>query len=128
MNVIDTTNRAYALRNDETQEQRRAALLAELSAEKHALAECDAALEELAQSADHEASDERVMWLRVRTRALESIEDIGEALVRLDQGISESCVRCGERIGQARLDALPRTKRCIRCASVTDRSRLGRQT
>lgn len=55
---------------------------------------------------------------------LYSLEDEGRtelarverALERLEQGEYEFCVRCGERIASARLEALPYAETCIKCA------------
>jgi len=44
------------------------------------------------------------------------ITQIRAALKRIDDGTYGSCVRCGEAIGKARLDALPWTPLCRTCA------------
>ena len=45
------------------------------------------------------------------------ITQIRAALKRIEDGSYGDCVRCGEPIAEARLDALPWTPRCRRCAS-----------
>lgn len=44
------------------------------------------------------------------------IEEINAALVHLDQGTYGVCEECGKRIARERLEALPWTSHCIRCA------------
>ena len=41
---------------------------------------------------------------------------VNDALERLDNGEYEHCVRCGDPIGEARLNALPYAQTCIKCA------------
>lgn len=45
------------------------------------------------------------------------IAQIRAALKRIDDGTYGECARCGERISEARLDVLPWTPLCRRCAS-----------
>lgn len=49
--------------------------------------------------------------------AAAEIAQINRALSRLDQGNYGRCSRCGEEIDQRRLQALPYSDRCIRCAA-----------
>tara|TARA_R110001599_G_scaffold122905_2_gene295067 strand:- start:1127 stop:1450 length:324 start_codon:yes stop_codon:yes gene_type:complete len=46
----------------------------------------------------------------------QSIADTRAALARLDAGTYGHCVRCGEAIGAARLEALPTAAHCVNCA------------
>ncbi len=43
---------------------------------------------------------------------------VERALVRIDEGTYGTCAVCGEQIGQARLEAIPATSRCISHAST----------
>lgn len=43
---------------------------------------------------------------------------IGRALARMDEGDYETCVRCGNPIGEDRLQALPWADTCVRCANA----------
>lgn len=45
---------------------------------------------------------------------------INHALTRIDNGDYTSCESCGEDIDVARLQAIPYTNQCIRCASAKD--------
>jgi DnaK suppressor protein len=46
------------------------------------------------------------------------LAEIDAALERVGAGTYGVCERCGNAIGDARLDALPAARRCIQCASV----------
>ncbi|WP_191563593.1 TraR/DksA family transcriptional regulator [Janibacter melonis] len=46
------------------------------------------------------------------------LDEIDAALRRLDGGGYGTCERCGEPIGEARLEAKPTARLCIRCASA----------
>jgi DnaK suppressor protein len=46
------------------------------------------------------------------------LTEIDAALERVDAGSYGLCERCGTVIGDARLDALPAARTCIRCASL----------
>lgn len=51
-------------------------------------------------------------------RSTERLSEIEAALTRLDTGAYGVCESCGDQIAPARLDALPATRLCIRCASA----------
>jgi RNA polymerase-binding transcription factor DksA len=44
-----------------------------------------------------------------------SLEEIEQALTKLDNGTYGLCEACGGRIDRARLEALPQAKRCLEC-------------
>ena len=46
------------------------------------------------------------------------LAQIGRALAQLDQGGYGHCSRCGEVIDERRLQALPYSDRCVRCAEA----------
>lgn len=71
--------------------------------------------EELATFREH---DEVTEALDDITRA--EIEDIKHALRRMEEGEWEYCESCGEKIREERLEALPTTRYCIRCASAQE--------
>lgn len=50
---------------------------------------------------------------QARTR----LNQIDEALERMDEGTYGECVECGEQINPARLEARPLSIRCVDCAS-----------
>ena len=47
----------------------------------------------------------------------ETLQDIDDALSKLDAGSYGKCENCGEPIAEARLDAMPMARFCIKCAS-----------
>ncbi len=46
-----------------------------------------------------------------------SIVDVERALLKLSQGTYGICDVCGEEIGEDRLEALPASAKCVRCAA-----------
>ncbi len=53
---------------------------------------------------------------RLDSRAKREIEELDAALMRLSDGRYGTCLRCGRRIAIARLQVLPATRFCLRCA------------
>ena len=47
---------------------------------------------------------------------LREIQQIRAALVRLDKGTYGVCTRCGQEVGERRLEAIPHAALCITCA------------
>ena len=45
-----------------------------------------------------------------------TLEEVHEALGRIDHGTYGRCLECGEAIAKPRLQALPYTRHCIQCA------------
>jgi RNA polymerase-binding transcription factor DksA len=50
--------------------------------------------------------------------AVAEINEIRAALNRIDEGTYEICARCGEKINEKRLEAMPYATECIRCAEA----------
>lgn len=50
--------------------------------------------------------------------AEQGLREVNQALERLQEGGYGECARCGEPIGEARLQALPMALRCVRCADL----------
>lgn len=48
---------------------------------------------------------------------IEELAQINRALKRIEDGEYFDCVKCGEPIGEKRLEAVPYADRCIKCAS-----------
>jgi DnaK suppressor protein len=48
----------------------------------------------------------------------ETLSDIDEALSKIDDGSYGRCEQCGAPIGEARLEAMPAARLCIKCASA----------
>jgi DnaK suppressor protein len=51
----------------------------------------------------------------------EVLEQIEAALERIEDGVYGSCVECDGRISKTRLNAIPYTPFCIRCANRVER-------
>jgi len=47
----------------------------------------------------------------------ETLQEIEDALAKLADGTYGECESCHQRIGEARLEAMPAARLCIRCAS-----------
>jgi len=47
----------------------------------------------------------------------ETLQDIEDALAKFDAGTYGECEVCGQRIPEARLEAMPAARVCITCAS-----------
>ncbi len=68
---------------------------------------------DLIEAAYHSQESEITARLRqTESRLLRAIE---EALQRIRRGNFGICANCGERIGRARLKAVPWTRLCLRC-------------
>ena len=50
--------------------------------------------------------------------AVAEIKEIQAALKRIDEGTYDICARCGEKINERRLEALPYATECIKCAEA----------
>jgi len=66
-------------------------------------------------SATEREGDEALEALGLSGQA--EIQQIKAALARMDRGAYGECVKCGTPIAEARLDLLPFTPFCARCAS-----------
>lgn len=61
------------------------------------------------------ATFSRELDMTLEERARESLEQIERALARIAEGMYGVCVRCGDRIPEARLEAVPEAELCITC-------------
>ena len=59
---------------------------------------------------------ERQMVASLLNEARHGVGEVDAAIERVDAGTSGRCVECGEPIPPERLDALPATTVCVRCA------------
>ena len=66
---------------------------------------------------------EREQLAGLRVRVQDRVRDIDAALERLRHGHYGRCEKCGNPIGDARLEALPAARLCVTCAD-----RAGRRT
>src|SRR5438445_11028515 len=76
---------------------------------------------ELADYDQHPADNGTETFMRERDLAIEvdaqsMLQDIENALKKIDDGTYGNCARCGKPIPAARLEAIPYTPYCIECA------------
>ncbi|MBX7165647.1 MAG: TraR/DksA family transcriptional regulator [Pirellulales bacterium] len=50
-----------------------------------------------------------------------TLEQIEQALERIEDGVYGECDECGVKIPKARLEAIPYTSLCVKCASKAER-------
>ena len=97
------------------------ALLARLDADEASL-RTDRADATADDEHDPEGSTLSGEWQRVdalRRARLDERAEVKEAIRRMDAGTYGVCVRCGDPIPPARLEARPMATMCVACASQT---------
>jgi DnaK suppressor protein len=62
-----------------------------------------------------QSTAERGKMLALIDRLREQLREVERALNKIDQGTYGMCDRCGEPIGQERLEALPYSTLCVNC-------------
>lgn len=67
-----------------------------------------------AEQAQERENDEVEEAIGVETEQL--LRDVRAALARLDEGLYGICERCGDDIAPGRLEVLPETVLCVKCA------------
>ncbi len=67
--------------------------------------------------------EEREVNEALEEEARAELRQIDRALARLEAGVWGTCEDCGEEIAAARLEALPYTTRCVRCAEALEARR-----
>lgn len=80
------------------------------------------AASDVATDDEHDPEGHTIAWERQQVAALldetrRTLTDIEAARQRLDDGRYGMCTACGLDISRERLDALPSTPTCVRCAS-----------
>jgi DnaK suppressor protein len=76
---------------------------------------------DVATDDEHDPEGATIAFERARVSALldqsrAHLDDVDDALRRLNDGGYGRCVTCGDDIGAERLEALPSTRTCITCA------------
>jgi RNA polymerase-binding protein DksA len=99
----------------------RASLEAERELLHDQLGELEAENEESLDFDENFADSAQVAAEQGENRALagslrEQLDDVDRALEKLDNGTYGACERCGQPIGETRLEAMPATRFCINCA------------
>ena len=111
-------NRRGKSKKQPTQEHQ-ARLLSELARAREELTRLERKLEHRPDFGLGQGSPDIYQWemnLALRKRVLAKIASLEDALKSLDEGDYGMCERCGEQIEPERLDILPDTTLCIRCA------------
>ena len=52
-----------------------------------------------------------------------NLQEISDALKRIDEGVYGKCIACGKAIEEKRLVAIPEAKMCIACKSAAEKRR-----
>lgn len=100
---------------DTTRDYIRRALDDEIAGQRATLAEYSATLDAFGDGSDVDL-DDRMLVMELHDRAADAVAELESARARLDDGSYGACGDCGGAIAPARLEALPATRHCIRCA------------
>jgi DnaK suppressor protein len=65
---------------------------------------------------------EQAVGVALQRKVGTTLEDVGRALAKLDNGTYGLCEMCGVRIERARLEALPYARCCMECQSRKERA------
>lgn len=85
--------------------------------------ECSTSEDDLKDEVDLALSDiEQSMKTRLGNRESLYGKKIGEALVRIEEGVYGHCTQCGAEIGFRRLEARPTAELCIECKENAERA------
>jgi RNA polymerase-binding transcription factor DksA len=60
---------------------------------------------------------DQTVGVALRRKVEATLEEVGRALVKFENGIYGLCEACGARIDRARLEALPQAEYCLDCQS-----------
>jgi len=101
-------------------------ILAKSNVTIHSLAQETACHADLADRAAHESDRNMMLIMSQRDRVL--LEEIRNALERVDLGEYGICFECGEDIGAARLAAQPTATLCVHCKSALENERMHMST
>ena len=103
----------------QTAQEQQARLHRDLAGAREELARLEKKLEHRPDFGLGEGSPEIYEWemnLALRERALAKITSLEDALESLDEGSYGICERCGEKIEPERMEILPDTSLCVKCA------------
>ncbi|MGH9102407.1 MAG: TraR/DksA family transcriptional regulator [Acidimicrobiales bacterium] len=106
------------------------AQVAESSRELEALFDPDGPIEVQFDDESGEGAGLNVELDRIRARTAQlraQIDEIGEALRRVDDGTYGRCESCGRPIASERLEAVPTARRCVACKTGGLLARAGRR-
>ena len=84
------------------------------------MAAADDGVKDVADQSVKDVSQE--IEYRLSERASQTIADIDQALLRIDEGSYGVCARCGRDIPERRLDAVPTARYDAECQSLIEQS------
>ena len=61
---------------------------------------------------------------RLSQKEQDKLQEINEALQRIEEGTYGKCVICGQPIEEKRLLAIPEAKKCIKCKALEERMKI----
>lgn len=64
---------------------------------------------------------EQTVGVALQRKVETTLEEVGRALAKLDDGTFGLCEACGTRVDRARLEALPYARYCLNCQSRRER-------
>jgi len=64
---------------------------------------------------------EMQIYDKLNEKEREKLQEISEALKRIDEGVYGRCITCGKLIEEKRLMAIPEAKMCIVCKSAEEK-------
>ena len=99
----------------------RSVLLAELEAQAGQVVEHEATVRELTGQGDADSLLEREIAEAAAVRARGAIEEIRDAMARIDAGTYGICRSCGAPIPDGRLEIIPQARRCVACPAPIGR-------
>jgi DnaK suppressor protein len=97
-------------------------ILAKSNVTIHCLAQETVCHADLADRAAHESDRNMMLLMSERDRIM--LEDIRNALERVELGEYGICFECGEDIGLARLMAQPTATLCVHCKAALENERM----
>ena len=97
-------------------------IIAEIENERDQSA--SAITDDIGDSIDHATEERsRELYQLLSERDQHKLDQINNALDKIENGEYGECEGCGKRIGQKRLMALPFTELCIECKSEEERTK-----
>lgn len=114
---VDSNFTAVPTLDSDASERLRARLMAQRADQVALVAEREMTMTDLTGQSDVDSILERELAEASAARAREAIEDIDDALARMDVGAYGVCSACGGPIAAERLEVLPHARLCIRCSS-----------
>jgi DnaK suppressor protein len=105
--------------NEDALVRLRSMLSAELAAQRERVAEQRRALADFASQGRLGRTLERELAEKLLQLSREAIEDLEQALDRVENGSYGACESCGRPIPVERLEALPRTRLCVACGHAS---------